>query len=186
FEARRMWGHFCDSLSAEGHLPAESRMEVYAFDYLGLFRACPDAVRVLADARRLDLRIGVLSNSVLPRLESSSAPLALADLVDVIGVPAMSGLFKPNPAAYLDVAWRLGVTPEKCLFFDDEPSRVEGARRAGMQGYLVDRTRSEHSIQGGVMKDLSAVSAILEPGRSHPAGEELERRLFREQQSTRR
>src|SRR5689334_4037341 len=61
-----MWRTFWDSLGRELDLPAGVIGAIRSFDYFGLFRACPDAVHALGEARRLGLRIGVLSNSVLP------------------------------------------------------------------------------------------------------------------------
>ncbi len=40
---------------------------------------------------------------------------------------------KPNPAAFLLAAKRLGVKPSECLVFEDSPYGVEAARRAGMK-----------------------------------------------------
>jgi FMN phosphatase YigB (HAD superfamily) len=42
------------------------------------------------------------------------------------------GHMKPEPEIYLQACARIGVTPEQCLFLDDTPACVEGARRVGM------------------------------------------------------
>lgn len=39
---------------------------------------------------------------------------------------------KPEPDVFLEAARQLGVTPERCLVFEDSPLGFEAARRAGM------------------------------------------------------
>jgi FMN phosphatase YigB (HAD superfamily) len=43
------------------------------------------------------------------------------------------GAVKPDPEAFGLVARRAGVDPGRCLFIDDLPENVDGARRAGFQ-----------------------------------------------------
>ncbi len=40
---------------------------------------------------------------------------------------------KPHPEVFLLAAKELGITPEKCLVFEDSPAGAEAARRAGMK-----------------------------------------------------
>ena len=40
---------------------------------------------------------------------------------------------KPEPAIFLEVARRLGVSPAQCIVFEDAPLGIEAARRAGMR-----------------------------------------------------
>ncbi|NYZ76216.1 HAD family phosphatase [Candidatus Micrarchaeota archaeon] len=40
---------------------------------------------------------------------------------------------KPDPAAFLLAAKRLGVKPSECLVFEDSPYGIEAAKRAGMK-----------------------------------------------------
>lgn len=42
------------------------------------------------------------------------------------------GTKKPDPAIFRDVARALGSQPAQCLFIDDKPHNVQGAREAGM------------------------------------------------------
>jgi FMN phosphatase YigB (HAD superfamily) len=161
-DAREIWCGFWDSLGPEALISAEAREAIHAFDYLSLFRAYPDTLPALTSARQRGLRLGVLSNSVLPKMESPSAPLRLSDLVTAICVPEPGSPFKPDGAAYLRIAEQLKVPAKMCLYFDNEPNLVEGARRVGMTGYLVDRSRVEHAIEQGVVKDLSAIDALLD------------------------
>lgn len=42
------------------------------------------------------------------------------------------GAMKPDPAIYREALRRSGVPAEACVFIDDRPANVEGARRVGM------------------------------------------------------
>ena len=44
---------------------------------------------------------------------------------------------KPNPRIYRLACERLGVEPAECLFVDDQPAFVEGARAAGLDAVLI-------------------------------------------------
>jgi FMN phosphatase YigB (HAD superfamily) len=157
-----MWQSFWTALAAEVGIGAQELAEIHAFDWFGMFTACPDALVALSDARRLGLRIGVLSNSVLPKLEAPSMPIALSELADVVRVPRRGSAVKPSRAAYVEMAAQLGAAPERCLYFDNELPFVEGARAAGMRGYLVDRKLGEGAAPAGVVKDLGGLAALIE------------------------
>jgi len=51
---------------------------------------------------------------------------------DVV-VSGVEGLVKPDPAIYRLLMARNGLDPEDCVFIDDSPVNVDGARAVGMQ-----------------------------------------------------
>jgi putative hydrolase of the HAD superfamily len=83
-------------------------------------------------ARGEGVRIGMISNTW--GLEGASD--SLADLFDARVLSAREGLRKPGPEIYLLAADRLGMEPGGCVFVDDLPANVEGARSVGMAGVL--------------------------------------------------
>ena len=50
-------------------------------------------------------------------------------------VSAEEKLLKPDPAIFARFCDKFDVRAEECLFIDDLPRNVEGAKAAGMQGY---------------------------------------------------
>ena len=88
-----------------------------------------EAVRI---ARSHGVRTGLISNTW--SLEAS--PSASLDIFDVRVLSGHEGVRKPQPEIYLRAAARLQVEPSQCMFVDDFPSNVEGARAAGMTGIL--------------------------------------------------
>lgn len=63
------------------------------------------------------------------------------------------GVRKPEPAAFLDIARRIGLPPEAILFFDDTLENVHGARAVGM-----------HAVHVRATEDVAAALAALLPG----------------------
>jgi HAD superfamily hydrolase (TIGR01509 family) len=157
------WTAFWDSICDELRLEDWRRDRLHAFDYTLAIRAFPDARPSLLFARSRGLKVGVLSNFPLVSLDASLAAAGLADAIDVARSAPAIGAAKPDPASYLSVTGLLEVEPAECVLFDDEAECVEGARALGIQAYLVDRTRSAHSLAEGIVRDLGALSMVLEP-----------------------
>jgi putative hydrolase of the HAD superfamily len=115
----------------------------------GLFRALievvpdelfdRDAVALMRDARAAGHRVGVLSNDAYAFIgyEFFAGRPEFAEL-DAFVDSTDVGARKPAPEAYLAAAEALAVAPGDIVFLDDTPGCVEGARRVGMVGILVD------------------------------------------------
>jgi HAD superfamily hydrolase (TIGR01509 family) len=54
---------------------------------------------------------------------------------------------KPSPEGYLEAARRLGCKPEDCIVFEDAPSGLLAAHRAGMQSVAVLSNYTEASLR---------------------------------------
>jgi putative hydrolase of the HAD superfamily len=86
------------------------------------------------------VRLGLLSNAGAGgtrRLEE----IGVAPLFDDVVCSGDVGLAKPDEAIYRLAAERLGVPPAQCLFVDDMPRNVAGARAAGMRAHHHHRSR---------------------------------------------
>ena len=79
-------------------------------------------------ARAAGLRTGLLSNA------GGCGRPEWPDLFDTVVLSGMAGVAKPDRAAFLLVAERLGVAAERCVFVDDLRRNVLGAAAAGMTG----------------------------------------------------
>jgi putative hydrolase of the HAD superfamily len=155
---RRYWNDLADSYD----LGPDARATLFAFDYRTLYRPQPDARAALLAARRAGLRTAVLSNTPLADLRELLQALALADLIDAELFPQSTGTAKPAPAAYNGALAALGVAAPDCLFFDDEPANVAGARALGLRAFHVDRGRNEpDELERGVVGGLACVSALV-------------------------
>jgi putative hydrolase of the HAD superfamily len=91
----------------------------------------PGAVEVLDELRARGYRLGLISvcSEEVPRLWAQTE---LASRIDEPVFSCSVGVAKPDPRIYRIAADRLGVETPDCLFVDDQPLFVEGARAAGM------------------------------------------------------
>jgi putative hydrolase of the HAD superfamily len=89
------------------------------------------AVEVLDELRRRGYRLGLISvcSEEVPRLWHGTE---LASRIDEPVFSCSVGVAKPDPQIYRIAADRLGVETRECLFVDDQPDFVAGAREAGM------------------------------------------------------
>tara|TARA_Y100000768_G_scaffold200416_1_gene150649 strand:- start:5852 stop:6496 length:645 start_codon:yes stop_codon:yes gene_type:complete len=92
-------------------------------------------VELSSQIRAKGIRTAILTNNVKEwRQWRDRIPIELFDpVVDSCEV----GLRKPDPAIYLLTCSQLGLAPWECLFLDDHPDNIEGARAVGMEALLV-------------------------------------------------
>jgi putative hydrolase of the HAD superfamily len=131
-----------------------------------VWRLYDDVVPVLAELRARGFRLGVVSNWDT-RLRGITSGLGLDALVDFIVISAEVGMRKPDPRIFAAALQRAGVGPAEALHVGDLPGEdAEGARRAGMRSFLVDRERrlTEREVPAGVpvMRSLREVFPLLE------------------------
>ena len=156
-----LFPRFLSEMARPLALPDEVVRELHSFPFLTLFEVYPDAPAALEGLRKLDLEIAILTNTQVSSLKSLLKRSRLTHLVGVVMSPQISGFRKPQPGAYLAVVERLGIQPEACVFFDDEPVNVEGAARAGMTAYLVDRSRSCDDPAARVLCGLGRIEGLV-------------------------
>lgn len=160
-EEARFFQEFWDHVGDFCQLAPAQREQLHQVDYTHFMRAFNDARSALTVARAYNCHTGVLSNFSLASLEPSLHAVGLLDLIDVACAATVIGAAKPQSAAYLAVIQALGVTPQECLFLDDEEPCVVGAQAVGMHAYLVDRTRTEHGLADGIVCNLSILETLL-------------------------
>lgn len=93
----------------------------------------PEAEAAVRIAQAAGCPLAILSNELdLFYGEGFRARVPLLAAFDVIVDATHTGILKPDPRAYDDCARALGVAPGECVFVDDQPRNIDGARRAGM------------------------------------------------------
>ncbi len=132
----------------------------------------PDAWRLYEDVeetlralRARGLRLGVVSNWDT-RLKGICAGLGLDRLVDFLVISAEVGVRKPDRRIFEEALSRAGVRPEEAVHVGDLPEEdVEGARRAGVGAFLIERRVrvTDHNTPEGVpvLKGLGDLLPLL-------------------------
>jgi putative hydrolase of the HAD superfamily len=113
--------HDCDALAVSA-----------AFAGLG-WSIDDEVVALVREVRARGVAKVAMFSNASTRLEADLESCGLGQSFDAIFNSARLGVAKPDPEAFRTVAAALGTTPERCLFIDDTPPNVEGARAAGMQ-----------------------------------------------------
>jgi sugar-phosphatase len=68
---------------------------------------------------------------------------------------------KPDPAAYLEAARRMGAPPERCLVIEDAPAGVRAGKAAGMTVLALTTTHRAEELEGAdqLAPDLAGAGA---------------------------
>ncbi len=93
----------------------------------------PDLMALVDSLRRAGYRVGLLSNEALSLEQMLRHDLAIYERFDAVVISAAIGVMKPDPGSYRAIAQMLGVDTAECVFIDDVPANVAGARQTGMQ-----------------------------------------------------
>jgi putative hydrolase of the HAD superfamily len=127
-------------------LPAALTPELFAtFADPATFRVFDDVAPVLARLREGGIKIGVVSNwsPALPKLLQG---LGIAPGLDAVLCSAVEQVEKPDPEIFARALERLGVRASEALHVGDDPVKdVGGARAAGIEARLLDRTGGERA-----------------------------------------
>lgn len=101
----------------------------------------PQALAAITAAQHAGVKLAVLSNE-LDLFYGAAFRLKLPFLgdFDAISDATYSGILKPDPRAYMDVAELLGTAPRDCLLVDDQARNVAGAQAVGMHTVHFDVT----------------------------------------------
>lgn len=81
-------------------------------------------------------RIYGLTNWSMETFPAARARFPILQMIDNYVVSGDVGMVKPDLAIFQLLLNRFGLRPEECLFIDDNPANIEGARRAGMDGIV--------------------------------------------------
>lgn len=82
-----------------------------------------------------DYKIFLLSNTSL-RFYSYYNKLDMLRCFDGFVISAKERLLKPDPAIYKRLYSRFGLKSQECLFIDDLPQNIEGAKKVGFHAHL--------------------------------------------------
>jgi putative hydrolase of the HAD superfamily len=104
-------------------------------DWPKIWRGVDEGVVSLARKLRRRYKVGLLSNATKDLEEMLLEHNGITDLFDVVINSARVGLAKPDVRIFHLAAERLGVPISACVFTDDMPQNVEGARAAGMRAF---------------------------------------------------
>lgn len=130
----------CGRIDSAAYLAGISGLCGHAFEESLFLRAFLDIFTPIEDTSRLigelkgRVRLGLLSNTNPWHFEHYIRTFPVFPLFDTVTVSHEVGAMKPDPRIYQDALAKLGLPPEACVFIDDIPAFVEGARQVGLHG----------------------------------------------------
>ena len=104
--------------------------------------AIDDTVDVLAALKAAGTPLYALTNFSAEKFALTRRRFPFFDLFDGIVVSGEVGLIKPDRGIYLHLMRTYGLEPTDCLFIDDSPINVLGARTIGMDTILFEGAAS--------------------------------------------
>ncbi|HJW71764.1 MAG TPA: HAD family phosphatase [Geothrix sp.] len=81
-------------------------------------------------------RLGLISNTNPWHADHAIRTTEVFPLFDAVSLSHEVRALKPDPRIFQDALDKLGLPPEACVFIDDIPAFVEGARALGMHGIV--------------------------------------------------
>lgn len=116
-----------------------------------------ETAAVLPELRSYSVQCGVLSNC-LPETVDIWRDLPLPSLIDVAGLSPVTGLLKPDAAAYLDVLARIGIAADQAVYVSDgDRAELQAAAALGMTA--VHFSNDENVLEG--FNNISALRDVL-------------------------
>ncbi len=162
------WNRFVELLGERAREDKHLFEEFYAVDFQQAKEFCgynPLAQKAVMRAKELGYRVALATNPIFPEIATTSraawAGLNVEDF-ELFTTYENTGLAKPNPKYFLEVANRMGLKPEECLMVGNDAREDVVAQKIGMQVFLVtDCLINEHeddisSIPQGSFEDLIA------------------------------
>ena len=162
--------HIIRQMGGSGEAVEPCAAEIYrewaACQHFLLYEDVPGALHALAEQ---DLMLGLISNSHRS-LESFQQYFELDGLIDVAVSSSEHGYMKPHPSIFEAALKLAGVSPAEAVMVGDSLTQdVEGARRVGMRGVLVQRTDAPSravSPEVDVIKTLLDLPELLKEQRA--------------------
>ena len=100
--------------------------------------AADGAVEVLTRVKRLQLRVGLITNGSVNAQTSKLSMLDLAGFFDAVAISEQFPYKKPDPRIFQHMLDELGVDASGAWFVGDHPiNDVWAAERVGMRGFLL-------------------------------------------------
>jgi putative hydrolase of the HAD superfamily len=104
--------------------------------YQGFIVPFPEVIDTLQRLRRLQVKLGIITNGSMRVQEAKISRLGLANVMDVILISEREGVRKPDVEIFYRALTMLGVAASEAWFVGDNPDDdVAGATAAGLRSF---------------------------------------------------
>jgi putative hydrolase of the HAD superfamily len=131
------------------------------FSQPGAMRPFPEATEVLSALHDAHYRLGIVSNWSW-NLRDRVAQVELEPYFEVVWGSAYAGCNKPHPGIFFQVLVQMGLFAQRTLYVGDSYRHdIVGARNAGLDAVLLDRTGTADAPGCPVIQDLRELLDLL-------------------------
>lgn len=128
----------------------------------GTVRLFPETKSVLENLRSRGFRLGIISNWGWD-LPDFCKVAGITDYFEIILSSAQAGCSKPNPLIFQKALDKMKLPPERALYVGDSYEvDVVGARSAGLEAILIDRSEGTARQDCLVIRNLEELLPLLE------------------------
>lgn len=119
----------------------------------------PDAKKILPQLKERSLKIGLISNGLKSDVSKILYKVGLQDFFDLMVVVDTLRKMKPDVKVFHYALARLRIVPSEAIFVGDEiETDYMGAKRCGLNAYLIDR---EGKLQNKHVNRISSLEDLL-------------------------
>ena len=112
----------------------------------------PEALQIIGFAVKKNIRLAVLSNELdLFYGEGFRDKLPFLNSFEIIHDATYTNILKPDPRSYNSCLKDLGLLADQCIFIDDQPKNILGAKKVGL-----------NAIQFNVVKPRESFAKVLD------------------------
>lgn len=111
----------------------DEKEEIYRAMYQAHLAPTPGLISFLDSLKQHQVPIAVGTSAPVSNISFTLDGIAVRSYFDTVVDASMITRGKPDPEIYLTAAERLGVSPERCIVFEDAFSGIEAGLRAGMR-----------------------------------------------------
>ena len=156
-----------DFLSQLGLTVDDNLVEIYEalldsrFSRPGAMRTFPDVAEVLAVLQNAHYRLGIVSNWSW-NLRERVAQVELDTHFEIVWASAYAGCNKPHPGIFFQALVQMDLSARRTLYVGDSYRHdIVGARNAGLDAVLLDRTGTVDAPDCPVIQDLRELLDFL-------------------------
>ena len=112
--------------------------------YENEIQAKPGCIQFIKKLYENDVKIAIATSGYPEFCKSAFKRLGISEYISAYALSSEVGVNKSNPDVYLLAASRIGVSPDKCMVFEDIPSGIKGAKKGGFHTCAVYDNSNTH------------------------------------------
>ena len=124
----------------------EEKEEIYRALYAPHLQPTPGLPAFLEALKANGIRLAVGTSAPVSNISFTLDGIGVRPFFEVVVDASMITRGKPDPEIYRTAARRVGVTPERCVVFEDAFSGIEAGLRAGMKVIALATTHTREEL----------------------------------------